>query len=167
MQYTTRGNDVLHCELMRVNAITTGSIRISVRNWNPCKNFEHDQNFSLPYRIPGIHQELTRVTMRVEPDRYGFNSVWTRLKIRLCVIVVPECRPHSKLFDPCGPAFNSWLINPHQTVSTCSGKYKRKSLWHPFQLALTRFDPQRLLPTCTCPFHFPWTNVKSVYQNRI
>jgi hypothetical protein len=25
----------------KVNAVRTGSIR----NWNPCKNFEHDQNF--------------------------------------------------------------------------------------------------------------------------
>jgi hypothetical protein len=30
------------------------------------KKIEHDQNFfSLPYRTPGIHQELIRVTMRV------------------------------------------------------------------------------------------------------
>jgi hypothetical protein len=50
MQYTTRINAVLHCGLMRVNAVRTGSIRISIRNQNPCKNFEHDQNF-FPRRI--------------------------------------------------------------------------------------------------------------------
>jgi hypothetical protein len=67
--------------------------------------------FPLPYRSPQNAQELTRVTMRVEPGRYGwnrvdtvlipygpgsirveparygFNSVWTRFEIRLCVTV--------------------------------------------------------------------------------
>jgi hypothetical protein len=55
MLYTTTVNAVLHCGLMRINAVRTGSIRIPLRNRNPCKNFEHD----------GIHQELTRVTMQV------------------------------------------------------------------------------------------------------
>jgi hypothetical protein len=67
--------------------------------------------FSPPYRSLQNPQELTRVTMRVEPGRYewnrvdtvlipygpglirvepgryGFNSVWTRFEIRLYVTV--------------------------------------------------------------------------------
>ena len=67
--------------------------------------------FSPQYRSPQNPQELTRATMRVyaggtgslrvepgrygfnsvwtrvEPGRYGFNSVWTRFEIRLFVTV--------------------------------------------------------------------------------
>jgi hypothetical protein len=53
--------------------------------------------FSPPYRSPQNPQELTRVAMqvyadgtvsvRVEPGRYGFNSIWTRFEIRLFVTV--------------------------------------------------------------------------------
>jgi hypothetical protein len=58
--------------------------------------------FSPPYRSPQNPQELTRVTMlviRVEPGQYGFNSVWTRLEIRLCVTVA-KITTHSAHFDP-------------------------------------------------------------------
>ena len=54
--------------------------------------------FYPPCRSPLNPQELKRVTMRVEPGRYGFNSVWTRFEIRMCVTAFPECKPHSKLF---------------------------------------------------------------------
>jgi hypothetical protein len=53
--------------------------------------------FSPPYCSPQNPQKLTRVTIRVyagragsaraEPGRYGFNSVWTRFEIQLCVTV--------------------------------------------------------------------------------
>ena len=39
--------------------------------------------FSPPYLNPHNPQQLTGITMRLEPDRYGFNSVWTRFEIRL------------------------------------------------------------------------------------
>jgi hypothetical protein len=103
-QYTARVNAALHCRLMRVNTVRTGSIRISIRNWNPCKNFEQYQNFFLR-RI--VHSESIRNwhglrcgSIRADPGWYGFNSVWTRLEIRLCVTAFTECRPHSKMFWP-------------------------------------------------------------------
>jgi hypothetical protein len=65
--------------------------------------------FSPPYRSPQNPQELTRVTMRicaggtgsirVEPGQYGFNSVWTRFEIRLCVTVA-NITTHSTDYHP-------------------------------------------------------------------
>jgi hypothetical protein len=107
-------NAVLHCGLMWVNAVRTGSIRISIRNRNPCKNFEHDQNFFLrrivlPESIRNWHG-LRCGSIRAEPGRYGFNSVWTRFEIRLCVTAFPECIPHSKLFWPVSTRVDLHLI---------------------------------------------------------
>jgi hypothetical protein len=157
LQYKTRVNAVLHCGLMRVNAVRTGSIRIHLRNRNPCKNFEHDQNHFLRRIV--LTESITNWhglrcgSIRMEPGRYGFNSVWTRFEIRLCVTAFPECRPHSKLFWPVWTCIQ-FLLHLHRPLSTRSGKYKRKAC----ETVLTRFEPQRLVPTRNCPFHIPVTN---------
>ena len=50
---------------------------------------------------------------------YGLNrvdTVWIRFDIRLCVSVLPECRPYSKLYDPCGSAnLKEKLVTPGPT----------------------------------------------------
>jgi hypothetical protein len=73
--------------------------------WSRCK-IEYDQNFFLrrivlSESIRNWHG-LRCGSIRAEPGRYrnGFNSVWTRFKIRLCVTAFPERRPYSKLFWP-------------------------------------------------------------------
>jgi hypothetical protein len=114
MQYTTMINAVLHCGLMQFNVFRTGSIRISIRNLNPCKNFEHDQKdflgrIVLLESIRNWHG-LRYGSIWVEPRLYGFNSVWTRLEIRLCVTAFPECRPQSKLFWPVSTRVDLRLI---------------------------------------------------------
>jgi hypothetical protein len=159
MQYTTRVNAVLHYGLMRVNAVRTGSIRISIWNRNPCKNFEHDQNFfsALSYsRNPsgidnGLRCESTCI--RVEPGRYEFNSVWTRFEIQQCVIAFPKCRPHSKLFWPVSTNVkqhlqcNSWLTRTDPCLPVAAN-IKEKLV----KLGQTRVDPFRTAATPTDPY---------------
>jgi hypothetical protein len=59
--------------------------------------------FSPPYRNPLRILRNWRVlwcgSVRMEPGRYGFNSVWTRFKIRLCVTVA-YITTHSAHFHP-------------------------------------------------------------------
>jgi hypothetical protein len=90
--------------LIRVNAVRTRKIQISIRNRNQCKHFEHDQTFFLrrivlPESIRNWHGLLCG-SIRAEPGRYGFNSVRTWFEIRLCVTAFPDCGPHSILFWP-------------------------------------------------------------------
>jgi hypothetical protein len=164
MQYTTRINAVLHCGLLRVNAARTGSIWISIGNRNPCKNFDHDQNFFLrrivlPESIRNLHG-LRCGSLRVEPGRYGFNSVWTRFEIRLCVTAFTECRPHSKVFWAVSTRVDLHLIpdSPAPTLVDPQRQTIKESLWNWVKPVFTRFELQRLLPTCTRPFHIPVTN---------
>jgi hypothetical protein len=171
MQYTTNVNAVLHCGLMRVNAVRTGSMRLEPDQYgyhygipNPRKNFEHSQNFFL-HRI--VLSESIRNchglrcgSIRVEPCRYGL--------IRNPAVC--DCIPGMQTslltvfthFDPCGRASNSWftrtgpcrpaaanikekLVKPCWPVSNCSDSYR---------------------PVLTL-FIFRWLTFKSVYKNCI
>jgi hypothetical protein len=62
--------------LMRVNAVRTGSIRISIRNRNPCKSFEHDQIF---FSAVLYSQNPSGIDTGYDAGLYGWNRVDTVL----------------------------------------------------------------------------------------
>jgi hypothetical protein len=101
MQYATRVDAVLRCGLERVDMVRTGSIRILIRNWNPCKNFwTWPKKFFSLYHSHGILRNwhgLRCGSMRVKPGRYGFDTVWTRFEIWLCVNVAYATVTHTRV----------------------------------------------------------------------
>jgi hypothetical protein len=159
--------------LIGVNAARTGSIRISIRNRNPCKNFEHDQNFFLrrivlPESIRNWHRLRCR-SIRMETGRYGFTSVWTRFEIRLCVTAFPECIPYSKLFWPVSTRVElhliSWftrtdLVDPQRQTSKTACETGSSPCWP----VSNRSDSYRAVLAL---FIFRWPAFKSLYKNRI
>jgi hypothetical protein len=98
MKYMTRVNAVLHCGLVRVNAVRIGSIQISIRNRNSCKNFEHIKTF---FSAVSYSRNPSGIDTGNDAGLYWWKRVITVLipyGPGSCVTALPECRPHSKLF---------------------------------------------------------------------
>jgi hypothetical protein len=105
----------------------------------------------------------------VEPGRYGFNSVWTRFEIRLCVTAFPECIPHSKLFltistrvdlhlIPDSPALT--LVDPQRQTSKKACETGSSPCW----TVSNRSDSYRAVLTL---FIFRWPTFKSAYTKTV
>ena len=81
MRYTARVHKVLCCGLQRVDASQCGSNRVNTDINTELKSVRKfwawPKIFHRRIVAPGIHQELARVTMRVNAGLYGSNRVDT------------------------------------------------------------------------------------------
>jgi hypothetical protein len=139
-----------------VEAGQYGSNRFNIDIDTKLKSLQKILNITQKAFSPYRSQEILRNwhglgcgSMRVEPGRCGFVSVWTRFEILLCVTVaLVNC------FDPCGPASNSWFTRTdpkcRPTVTNIKEKLKTFhqkiwSLWNSFKIQIHKVFSHWLL----------------------
>jgi hypothetical protein len=154
-----KGQCGLHCELMRVNAVRTGSmllepdqckyqygIEIYVKNLNMTKTFLR--------RI--VFLESSGIDTCYNAGLYGWNRVdkvlilyWSGSKSSCVWLYSRNADLIASCFDSCGPASNSWLTctDPcRPAAANINEKFVK--------FGQTRVHPQLLLPT-HMPFSYP------------